>query len=289
MTPKDKDNLPAKAAPGGLDTQREDPWAELRNAFDDGSQAFRDHFGLSLPRLRSDFGRNGRGWVDDLTGEVRDHLAIVLLAYPPSRQFWKKSIDEGEPGPPDCRSIDMVAPLPDVPDRQSESCATCPMSQWGEDEATGKRLRPRCQESVNVVAYDTVEPRQFLWLRFGGTALKPFKSYISALTSRGVPHFGVVTEVKLEEVKDGSLQWLVPHFSIGTELTPVEVAPLRDVARQAMAAFEQVSAEMDAAEAKAGPFDDDAKVVDGVVVSEGDPGTEPFADPEQASLDSEDF
>lgn len=276
-----KDNLPAKAQPAGLAQPSEDPWAEMRNAFDDGSALFRQHFGLTLPRLRSDFGRNGRGWIDDLTGEVRDHLAVVLLAYPPSRQFWLKSIDEGEAGPPDCRSIDMVAPLPDVPNRQADRCAECPMSQWGEDE-TGKRLRPRCSESVNVVAYDTVEPRQFLWLRFGGTALRPFKNYVSALTSRGLPHFAVVTEVKLEEVKDGSLQWLVPHFSIGAELTPAEVAPLREVAQQAMAAFEQVVEEMATAERRAeDPF------ADGTPGTTTEAGYEPFEDPDAEPVQGE--
>ena len=280
-----KDNLPAQKK-DGLAMPAEDPWADLRDAFDDGSALFRAHFGLTLPRLRSDFGRNGKGWVDDLTGDTHDELAIVLLAYPPSRQFWLKSIDEGTPGPPDCRSTDMVAPLPDSPEIQSTACAVCPHAQWGEDEATGERVKPACQESVNVVAYDTKEPRQFLWLRFAGTALKPFKNYVSALTSRGMPHFAVVTEVKLEEVKKGSLQWLVPHFSIGAELTPAEVAPLREVAQQAMQAFDQVVEEMNTTERQAGggdPFSDEAIARDRQVVD-----AEVVGDPEQASMD-EDF
>lgn len=279
------DNLPAKAAPSGLATPTEDPWAELRVAFDDGSQLYREHFGLSLPRLRSDFGKNGKGWVDDLSGEAKDHLSIVILAYPPSRQFWIKGIDEGEPGPPDCRSLDMFVPLDNVPDKQCDACLTCPHSQWGYDEEKGKAIKPRCQESVNVIAFDT-EVGQFVWLRFGGTALKPFGKYISALASRkNLPSYAVVTEITLKEKVEGNLQWYVPIFSLGDPLTPADVAPMREVAEKAMKAFEQVSEEMDAAERKADndPFSDDnigrevvdADAVDKAKAAFGD-GTEEF-------------
>lgn len=280
MTPT-KSNLPEKATASGLATPAEDPWAELRGAFDDGSQLYREHFGLSLPRLRSDFGRNGRGWIDDLTGEAKDHLSIVILAYPPSRQFWLKSIDDGEPGPPDCRSLDMIVPLADVPDKQSDFCGSCPHSEWRTNDE-GERVKPRCQESVNLIGYDT-EVGQFCWLRFGGTALKPFGKYVSALTSRqNLPSFAVVTEITLKEESRGSMQWLVPQFAIGDALTPAEVAPLREVAERAMKAFAQVSEEMDAAERRAeggDPFSDEeiaksrGDVVDAQVV---DPGEEDF-------------
>lgn len=272
---KDKDNLPEKAAPGPLAQPTEDPWAELRDAFDDGSKLYRDHFGLSLPRLRSDFGKNGKGWIDDLSGEAKDHLSIVILAYPPSRQFWLKGIDEGEPGPPDCRSLDMFVPLDDVPAKQADACLSCPHSQWKAD-ADGERIKPKCQESVNVIAFDT-EVGQFCWLRFGGTALKPFGKYISALMARqNLPSYAVVTEITLKEETRGSLQWYVPIFSLGDALTPADVAPMREVAEKAMKAYEQVTEEMDAAERKANvdPFSDegiaaDNQIVDAEVVSDG--------------------
>ena len=254
----DQDNLPEKATPGGLATPSEDPWAGLRDAFDDGSQRFREHFGLSLPRLRSDFGKNGKGWIDDLTGEAKERLSVVILAYPPSRQFWLKSIDEGDPGPPDCRSVDMIVPLEDVPAKQADFCGACPHSQWKSDE-TGKRLRPRCGEAVNVIAFDT-EVGQFCWMRFAGTGLKPFGKYISALTSRqNLPSYAVVTEITLKPKADGAKQWLVPEFAIGEALTPDQVAPMREVAEKAMTAFELVTEEMAANDRKAeggDPFDE---------------------------------
>lgn len=247
-------NLPAPHTPNDLATPTEDPWAEMRDAFDDGSQKFKEHFGLSLPRLRSDFGRNGKGWVDDLTGDAKDHFSGVILAYPPSRQFWIKSIDEGDPGPPDCRSFDMIAPDPGSPSVQATTCAACPHSQWSASE-DGKRIRPACAESINVIAHDS-DDDVFVWLRFGGTAIRPFKNYVSALVARRLPLFAVVTDIKLETRKEGTLEWLVPIFSIGAHLTPDVVAPYREVAQLAMQSFGQVVDEMAAAERNNAAGDD---------------------------------
>jgi hypothetical protein len=243
------DNLPEKAATPGQLATNEDPWAELRDAFDDGSQGFTEHFGTSLPRLRSDFGRNGKGWIDDLTNEVFDHLRIGILAYPISRQYWLKGIDEGEPGPPDCRSLDMLAPLADSPAVQSDLCGRCKHSQWTTTE-DGARQRPGCQESVNVIAY-LFDQDVYAWLRFAGTALRPFRNYISALKSRRLPAFAVMTEITLETAKRDRLEWLVPKFEIGDHLSPEQVAPMREIAKLAMETFGQVTEEMAAAERKA--------------------------------------
>lgn len=251
------DNLPAKATTTDVATPAEDPWAGLRDAFDDGSELFKKHFGLSLPRLRSDFGRNGKGWVDDLTDATKDHFTGVILAYPPSRQFWIKSLDEGGSGPPDCRSIDMVVPDPSSPAVQSPTCGQCPHSQWSTRD-DGARVAPSCAESINVIAHDN-DDDVFVWLRFSRTAIRPFKNYVSALTARRLPLYAVVTEIKLVEEKKDKFEWLVPVFSMGAALTPAEVAPYREVAELAMKSFGQVVEEMGAAEAAnttPGPFDE---------------------------------
>lgn len=222
-------------------------WAAMMD-WDDGSATFIEHFGLSMPRLRTDFGRNGKGWVDDLTGEVYRSIEIVILAFPPSRAWWEKTIDEGGGGRPDCSSLDMIAPLPNSPIRQAPLCAGCDKAKWGADGE-----RPACTESVNVLAYDQNGDR-FVWLRFAGTGLRPFKDYISALTSRRILPFATGTLVELEERKEGSLEWLVPKFGIGSALTADVARPLREVAKKAMASWQQVAMEMEAKEA--GPFDE---------------------------------
>jgi hypothetical protein len=242
MTTK-TDNLPAvPSSNNGVAIPTEDPWAELREAFDDGSKRFAEHMGLSLPRLRSDFGRNGRGWIDDLTGTVTDTLSVVLLAYPPTRAWWEKSLDEGGSGPPDCKSWDMVRPDPASPMAQSITCATCPHSKWGDNNE-----RPGCAQSINVIAYDTGD-KQFVWLRFAGTGIDPFRRYISALASRRLPAYAVVTHITLDDEKRDKFEWKKPHFAIGDPLTPADVAPMRDVAKQAMEMWQTVAEDMAGAE-----------------------------------------
>lgn len=242
MTTK-TDNLPAvPSSSNGVAIPTDDPWAELREAFDDGSKAFAEHMGLSLPRLRSDFGRNGRGWIDDLTGDIKDELHAVLLAYPPTRAFWVKTLDEGGSGPPDCKSWDMVKPDPTSPEPQSQTCAACPHSKWGPDNE-----RPRCAQSINVIAYD-VDEQQFVWLRFAGTGIDPFRRYVSALASKRLPAYAVVTNITLDDQKRDKFEWKVPHFAIGDPLTPADVAPMRAVAKTAMEMWQTVAEDMANAE-----------------------------------------
>lgn len=214
----------------------EDPWAELKAAFDDGSASFREHIGLMLPRLRSDFGKNGAGWIDDLTGETFRELDITVLAFPPQRTFWLKSLDEaeGESGPPDCKSWDMRFPDPSSPDRQAASCAECPWSKWGSDLKGGDGKA--CKESVAVIAYDWQNDR-FVGLRFASTAMKPFRLFVSAMESRRRPVFSVRASVTLEKQTKARLEWLVPKFTVDQYLTPEDARPLREVAAVAMEAW----------------------------------------------------
>lgn len=258
------DNLPAKPETNGVALPTEDPFAGFRGMaddFDDGSRRYVEHFGLSLPRIKTDFGKGGEGFVhpDGLTTEGLD---VVLLAFPPSRTFWLKGLDETGGGePPDCKSFDMAAPDPESPHRQAPTCAVCPHSRWTTTDS-GERVGPKCEEAVNCFIYDT-ETKGFAWLRFKRTALKPFRSYVSTLRARSVPFYAVVTEIRLEKHEEGAKKWLVPAFSIGTALTPAEVAPMREVAEGAMASFSQV-VDVLAAE--------DSEPVDGEVVGE------PFSD-----------
>lgn len=251
MTP----NVPAKTDDtGGLVLAEE--WDAIRAEFDDGSTTFKEHFGLSVPRLKTDFGRNGRGWIDDLSGEAFTELEFVILAYPPSRAFWIKTIDEGGGGVPDCRSHDMVMPESSSPAPQAQFCAACPHAQWTENK-DGDRQRPRCAESINVVAFDVADAGRFVWLRFAGTGIRPFKEWVSYLASKRMQPFMVTTKATLEKQKDGSLEWLTPRFSMGRALTPDEVRPMRDVAKAAMQAYEQVADEMAKDEAKGAVIDEE--------------------------------
>lgn len=257
------DNLPApRQQSNALAIPAE--WAELAN-FDDGSQTYRDHFGLAIPRLRSDFGRNGKGWIDDLSGEiVGKELTIVILAYPPSRAWWELSLDEGGGGGrPDCFSHDMLAPSQASTKRQAELCGACPHSRWGPDGE-----RPRCSESVNVLAID-IKDERFFWLRFAGTALKPFQQYVSYLASKHrLPSFAAATHVVLKEETKGKYEFLVPQFEMVEQMEPAAVKPWREVARQAMASWQQIAEEM--AEAEAGPFDTTATEKPRTVYAEGE-------------------
>ena len=243
-----KDQTPKAAPPAVQQPTAVEQWSELP-AFDDGTAAFVEHFGLTAPRLKTDFGKNGNGFVDEQTGEKRDQLNLVMLAFPPSRSYWAKQLSEGGAmgDPPDCRSTfgALTVPDADAPDRQAETCAACPHSQWDNGEP------PRCTEAVNVFAFDR-DVDSYYWLRFKRTSLKPFRAYVSSLLSKGRPLFSVMTNIKLKDATRDGFAWLVPAFTRGEDLAPADVAPMREVAMSAMKSWTAVAEEMAAAEREGG-------------------------------------
>lgn len=220
-------------------------WAELP-AFDDGTAAFVEHFGLTAPRLKTDFGKNGSGFVDEQTGEKRDQLNLVMLAFPPSRAWWLVPLNEGgSPGdPPSCYSTAgaLTVPDPDVPDRQSATCTSCEHAKWIDG------AKPACEEAVNLFVFDQ-DTEGYYWMRFHRTALKPFRAYVSSLLSKKKPLFSVVTKVTTAAGdKKKGFDYLVPVFAEGDALKPADVAPMREVAQSAMKQWTAVAEEMAAAE-----------------------------------------
>lgn len=79
-------------------------------------------------------------------GTPAGHLDVVILkqAKGKSKQFYAGTYDptSSDGTPPTCASLDGIVPNADVPQKQSEFCATCPQNVWKTDAQTGRRGRP---------------------------------------------------------------------------------------------------------------------------------------------------
>lgn len=183
------------------------------------------HVGFTLPRIVSDM-RPGGGWTDEATNEKVDALSVIFLAAMPARAYWKDAFGTGDAAP-DCRSVDMEHADPQSPAMGLDwaaakdtppptgTCATCPLSRWDGEEP------PACRERINSLVYypDSGEIRR---LTIGGTSVKHFRRYVSALQARArrLPLFAQVTDVTLEEVDNGKMRWLEAHFAEGEPVSP---------------------------------------------------------------------
>ena len=73
--------------------------------------------------------------------EVSELSDVVILAAVQERTYYANPYT-GEGAAPDCYSFDGVAPAPNAADPQHDSCASCPMNEWGSN-GRGKACKER--------------------------------------------------------------------------------------------------------------------------------------------------
>lgn len=66
------------------------------------------------------------------TGELIEAISGFPICYFQTRKYYKRPFQAGSKGQaPDCWSADLIRPHSTSLEKQSETCATCPMSQFG--------------------------------------------------------------------------------------------------------------------------------------------------------------
>ena len=251
------DNLPAVA--GATDIVVAPSVGQVLSALADESWSDVDagHLGDTVqPRLpRTQLNRKADGaFIDELTGEKRVDVDFVWLADTMTRAWWPQAFGKGDKAPA-CRSRDGIAPDPESPERQSETCGKCPLGRWEAREAfdADEKSNPRpCQSSIEVMVYLADEQRLSL-IRFGGMAMKQVSRYLGALDAHvpRKPPMAYITHAELEAVDTPNGTFLVPRFSVAGEIPRAQATPLIELRKETVAKWqEQVAAEV--AEGKSG-------------------------------------
>lgn len=263
-------NLPAVAngavAPSVsqvLDALADESWADV----DAG------HLGNTVqPRLpRTLLNRKADGgFQDELTGERRVDVDFVWLADTMTRAWWPQAFGKGDKEP-SCRSQDGISPDPKSPERQSETCASCPLGKWEAREAFSaddKAPRP-CNTSVEVMVYLLDEQRLSL-IRFGGMAVSRVSRYLGALNAHvpRKPPIAYVTHCELEAEQTPNGTFLVPRFSVAGEIPRAEATPLIELRREKVTEWQAQIAD---------------EVAEGRTDEEGNGGAGPFDGPGTAA------
>ena len=144
------------------------------------------HRGETKPVLTGDGGRNP--YLD---------VVIVGVAQGISKQFYAKRWEPGQEGtPPDCQSVDGIAPDPGVPNKQSPTCAACPNNVWGSKiNDNGKKVRA-CDDRrrLALVPYGDMENATYggpMLLALPPTSLKNFANYCGELQRHGAQPYHV--------------------------------------------------------------------------------------------------
>lgn len=139
---------------------------------------------------------------DGMEGET---LEVVIVDFVSSNLFYDGPFDRDNPQPPGCFAIgpepSLLVPSPNAPNRQAETCTSCPNNQFGSaPNGKGKACKnTRLLALMPVTALDSEEDAPIWILSVPPTSLKAYDSYVHSLASKHktVP-IGVVTEISLD-------------------------------------------------------------------------------------------
>ncbi len=127
-------------------------------------------------------------------------LELVIVEFNSANTFYEGTYDPNNITPPACFAIGDIptamAPSDKSPVKQSDSCGTCPMNQFG---SSGKGKACKNTRVLAVLPPDADDDTPLWVLKVSPTALKAFDSYVAEIARKfNVPPVGVVTEVSFD-------------------------------------------------------------------------------------------
>lgn len=165
-------------------------------------------------------------FVNSLTGEARERVSLTIIDMRKTRE-WSEYVGPGYDT--FCRSSDGVTGhYTRDGESRARQCKGCPDYEW-RTLPSGKRGR-NCGD-VHVVLAEDNDDRSLSVVRWRSTALKPWRSYLSAhfigkriVNGRKghIPLFAAPTILTAKIETNGSKAYAVPHFERGAFYTDRE-------------------------------------------------------------------
>jgi hypothetical protein len=179
-------------------------------------------------------------------GNEGETLEGVVIEFVSSNMFYDSAFDRENPAPPACFAIGpepaTLAPSPNSPNKQSESCASCPNNAFG-SAGKGKACKnTRLVGFIPASAFDDPDGEIPVWvLSVPPTSVTPFDKFVRGVLNKyRLPPTGVITQITL----DNSAQYASPRFTAIRALEDSElevIMPVRDLAIERLTAEPDVS------------------------------------------------
>lgn len=148
-------------------------------------------------------------------------MDVVIVDFVASSFFYEGAFDKDNISPPACFALgtnpSQLVASENSPVRQSDSCAGCPMNQWGSD---GKGKACKNGRLLAMLPLDADNDTPVMILKVSPTAIKAFDSYVAAVArSFQLPPLGVVTEISFDDASSyASLRFKNPRPNENIEL-----------------------------------------------------------------------
>ena len=136
---------------------------------------------------------------------IQDELEVVIVDFISQNKLYEGKYDPKNPEPPVCYAIGKVVnsmvPSPNSQDMQvskGESCAECPMNQWGSD-GDGKACK---NTRVLAVVLPDAEETEVYTISVPPTGIKGFDGYVGSIAKLyNLPPIGVKTTISFHPEK----------------------------------------------------------------------------------------
>lgn len=167
-------------------------------------------------------------------GQTGAEVEVVIVDFVSSNLFYEGNYDRNNPAPPACFAVGpeptLLMPTDLSPDKQSETCAACPMNQFGSN-GKGKACKNTRLVAVTPVGEDIDPDERPLWiLSIPPTSIRAFDQYVSRLAMKQqTAPIGVVSRLFL----DPGSAYAAPRFDALRPLEDDELAsifPMREEA-----------------------------------------------------------
>lgn len=173
---------------------------------------------FELDRVKVPSGGGATWEVPTLEG-VEDAKAIegVVIYFKNQNAYWKEKYD-GQNNPPDCVSNDGMVGI----GTPGGDCAVCPLNAFGSE---GKGKACKNMRTLFILREGDVLP---LVLTLPPTSLKDARKYFLRLASKGIPYYGVITEITLDKDKnENGITYSKAKLSLKGRLDPDTVKKLK--------------------------------------------------------------
>jgi hypothetical protein len=165
----------------------------------------------------------GTTWsVPNLDGEKSEKTLRGVIGYQTvARGYWEALFEDGGGEPPSCYSNDGRVGV----GNPGGDCSTCKFNQWGSDRRGGKGKACRELRLLFLLQEDSFLP---MVVALPPTSVKNAHHYLVRLASKGVPYYGVITEISLtKEKSDNGISYAKAEFKSVGRLDPEQTAKMR--------------------------------------------------------------
>ena len=144
---------------------------------------------------------SGKGFTTP-DGEVHDTVRGVIVDFISANVHYPGAFDKEKPTPPNCfalhKIIDQMAPHPDAPEPQSETCAECPLNKF--ESGVGKSKACKNTRKLAIIQENATDESQIWILTIPPKSLRYFDTYVSTTLSgqHGVTPICAVTEITMD-------------------------------------------------------------------------------------------